>query len=68
MHHQTIGKRSMFKSLIWDEIVKGSEMELGWLGKALGPPERLATKTPNLIRDDAHLRKLDSWRKIVGGR
>ena len=58
MHHQTYGKRSMPKSLIWDEMVKGSEMELGWLGKALGPSERLATKTPNLIKDDAHLKKL----------
>ncbi|MBI1371019.1 MAG: hypothetical protein GC162_20485 [Planctomycetes bacterium] len=28
---------------IWDEFRKGTEHQLGWLGKPLGPPMRLAT-------------------------
>ena len=58
MHHQTYGKRIKSKSLIWDEMVKGSEMELGWLGKPLSPPQRLAAQTPNLIHNDAALSKM----------
>ncbi len=38
---------------LWDEMVKGTEGELGWLGRALGPPVRLARRTePALVADD----------------
>ena len=34
---------------IWDELNKGSENELGWLGKPLGPAEHLALGKPNIL-------------------
>jgi hypothetical protein len=34
---------------IWDELRKGTEHELGWLGKPLGPPLRLATKQADVL-------------------
>ena len=37
---------------IWDELWKGEEKQLGWLGQPLGPAVRMAEKTPNLLKDD----------------
>ncbi|QNN23748.1 hypothetical protein HED60_16210 [Planctomycetales bacterium ZRK34] len=34
---------------IWDELRKGTEHELGWLGKPVGEPIRMATSQPNLL-------------------
>jgi len=34
---------------IWDELVAGAEGRLGWLGRPLGPPERLAARQPDLL-------------------
>ncbi|MCW0483933.1 hypothetical protein [Gaoshiqia sediminis] len=34
---------------IWDELRKGQENKLGWLGKGLGPAKRLATESINLL-------------------
>jgi len=34
---------------IWDELRKGTENELGWLGRPLGPAVRLARKQPDLL-------------------
>ncbi len=34
---------------IWDELRKGQEHELGWLGKGIGTPRRLAIENENLI-------------------
>ena len=34
---------------IWDELAMGSERRPGWLGKALGPPVRLAARHPDLL-------------------
>ena len=35
---------------IWDELIMGEERKLAWLGRPLGPPVRLAKKSPNLLR------------------
>jgi hypothetical protein len=35
---------------IWDEFRMGTENKLGWLGKPLGPPVRMATRRPDLLR------------------
>jgi hypothetical protein len=37
---------------IWDEWRKGREKELAWLGRALGPAEYLAARTPNVAPPD----------------
>jgi len=34
---------------IWDELCKGTEKELGWLGRPLGPAVRLAESAPDLL-------------------
>ena len=34
---------------VWDELRKGSEKELGWLGKPLGPAVRMAHRQPDLL-------------------
>ena len=34
---------------IWDEFRMGTENKLGWLGKPLGPPVRMAMRTPDLL-------------------
>ena len=34
---------------IWDELRKGSENELGWLGRPLHPPVRLARREPDVL-------------------
>ena len=34
---------------IWDELRKGTENELGWLGKPAGPPVRLARREPDAL-------------------
>jgi len=34
---------------VWDEVRKGTAWELGWLGQALGPPERLALRAPDQL-------------------
>ncbi len=34
---------------IWDELRKGAEDELGWLGKPVGPPVRLAAGEPDVL-------------------
>ncbi len=34
---------------IWDELRKGVENEIGWLGKAVDPPVRLADIQPDLL-------------------
>ena len=34
---------------IWDELRKGTEHQLGWLGKPLGPAIRLAERHPDLL-------------------
>lgn len=35
---------------IWDELKKGTENRLAWLGKPLGPVVRLAEKQPDLLK------------------
>jgi hypothetical protein len=35
---------------IWDEFRMGAEKKLGWLGKPLGPPVRLAKRRPDLLK------------------
>jgi hypothetical protein len=35
---------------IWDELVKGTEHQFGWLGRPLQPVQRLALSTPDLIQ------------------
>ena len=34
---------------IWDELHKGAESELGWLGGPVGPPVRLARSEPDVL-------------------
>ncbi|HUT93866.1 MAG TPA: hypothetical protein VMY37_30665 [Thermoguttaceae bacterium] len=34
---------------VWDELRKGTENQLGWLGRPLGPAVRLAEKQPDLL-------------------
>ncbi len=34
---------------IWDELRKGTENELGWLGRPLGPPVRMARSAPDVL-------------------
>jgi hypothetical protein len=34
---------------IWDELRMGTENRLGWLGRAVGPPVRLAERAPDLL-------------------
>ncbi len=34
---------------IWDELRKGTERQLGWLGRPLGPAVRLARRRPNVL-------------------
>lgn len=34
---------------VWDELRKGSENEIGWLGKPVGPAVRVALESPNLL-------------------
>ena len=34
---------------IWDELCMGTKHRLGWLGRPLGPPQRLALEAPDLI-------------------
>jgi len=34
---------------VWDELRKGTENQLGWLGRPLGPAVRLADKQPDLF-------------------
>ena len=36
---------------IWDELRKGADGELGWLGSPEGPAVQLATQTPDLLQD-----------------
>jgi len=36
-------------SAIWDELDKGSENELGWLGRPLGPAKHLALEKPDIL-------------------
>ena len=47
---------------LWDELRKGTENELAWLGKALGPAKHLAMDRPNLLAK-ANL----SWSNSVKG-
>lgn len=35
---------------IWDEFRMGTENKLGWLGKPLGPPVRMAKRRPDLLK------------------
>jgi len=35
---------------IWDELRKGTENVVGWLGKAAGPARRLALEQPDLLK------------------
>ena len=44
---------------VWDELWKGAEHELGWLGKPLGPPVRLATRTPDVLGREA------KWHELI---
>ncbi len=39
---------------IWDELRKGTEHEIGWLGRPLGPPVRMALREPDAL-DGVHL-------------
>jgi len=34
---------------VWDELWMGREKRLGWLGRPVGPPVRLATRQPDLL-------------------
>ncbi|MFP4055383.1 MAG: hypothetical protein ACLF0G_00765 [Candidatus Brocadiia bacterium] len=34
---------------LWDELWKGTERQVGWLGQPLGPPVRLAKRGPDLL-------------------
>jgi len=49
---------------IWDELQKGTEKQLGWLGQPLGPSVRLAEQQPDVLGGrgnpvrDAFLRRL----------
>jgi len=42
---------------LWDELVCGAENRLGWLGKPLGPADRLAADMPDLLK----ARPLEQW-------
>lgn len=35
---------------IWDELIKGREKRIGWLGRPLGPASRLALRSPDLLQ------------------
>ncbi|HUT33100.1 MAG TPA: hypothetical protein VNE39_06465 [Planctomycetota bacterium] len=41
---------------IWDELRKGTENVVGWLGKPLGPPVRLALQRPDLLKGEGKSR------------
>lgn len=44
------GRKELGKGVfVWDELRKGQENELGWLGKGLEPAKRLATEEVNLL-------------------
>lgn len=39
---------------VWDELVKGIANQPGWLGKPLGPPVRLARRSPDLLKGNGN--------------
>jgi len=45
----TSGRPASDRFGIWDELVQGKERKTGWLGKALGPAMRLASRAPSLL-------------------
>ena len=59
--------------LIWDELQKGQENVLGWLGKGIAPAQRMATVSRNLMVDGVGLRdkisssncKIDIKREMI---
>ncbi len=50
---------------VWDELRKGQEKELGWLGESIGPIHRLATEKPNLLSESELNKKITSSNSIV---
>jgi len=51
---------------IWDEFRMGTENELGWLGKPLGPAVRMATRTPDLLERKGGPITVDILRGLTG--
>lgn len=52
------------RATIWDELVKGSAQEPGWLGQPLGPAQRMALKTPDLLAGRGHPFTSDFVRRV----
>ena len=52
---------------IWDELRKGTENQLGWLGRPLGPAVRLAEQQPDLLEGRGDPIRPDLAERFVGG-
>lgn len=51
MNHRPVNEPGVAVS-IWDEFVKGTENQLGWLGRATSGPMHLAALTPDIAPED----------------
>lgn len=51
---------------IWDELVKGKENELGWLGMPQGPAVSLARQTPDLFKEGGISLNPDFMQRLEG--
>ena len=51
---------------VWDELWKGREQEIGWLGKPLGPPVRLALHAEDLLQGDGKSFAADLVKRLHG--
>lgn len=51
---------------IWDEFRKGTENELGWLGRPLGPAVRLAQQQPDLLEGAGDPIREDLAKRFAG--
>jgi len=52
---------------IWDELWMGTEKRVGWLGQPVGPPVRLATRSPDLLEGAGQRRLGDLISRCEGG-
>ncbi len=51
---------------VWDELWKGEEEEVGWLGEPLGPPRRLAMEAPDVLQGAGRAFPADFVSRFVG--
>lgn len=51
---------------IWDELRKGTENQLGWLGRPLGPAVRMAEREPDLLEGRGDPIRPDLAERFVG--